>query len=479
MESSNLLKNLSFYTLSQLITQSLSIILLPIYISNLSPSEYGVVATIMTIATFFNAIMQYGLGPTIIRFYYDFNNKNDFKIFFTSILLFSFVSNFVLISIVLIFYKSLFLFIIPELDINRYILYTIFYSFFYSLPILSLSLFRVESSPYKFLFFSVLQFFLSIGFIYYFLVTLDGGALGKIKGEFYSRIPLFFLSFYFFSKYLTFKINYTFILQSLKYGIPLMFQSILWWGLYRLDYFLISHNLGSEMVGLYNIGFQLSYILITIGISFSLAWTPYYFSIAKDEKTPVFYGNILMIFLLVIFLISLVTFLFVPDVLLLIGAKEYMSVSKFLIYLLIGAIFQSGYFVIQQLLMYSKKTNYIPIILLLGLSITFVFEYLVIQTYGIKGLSIIKMIGFCLIFFLTYYYGNKYYPIQLNYRKVTILMTIFCINLFFILFLDLNRCHILIRLSIVLLNIITVFLFRFFDSNEFIKIKNLFNIKKN
>ena len=70
---------------------------------------------------------------------------------------------------------------------------------------MNLSLFRVESKPIKFLMFNLVQFCLSFILIYYLVVNLQRGALGKIQGEFYARIPLFIIGFLLFRKYLSIK----------------------------------------------------------------------------------------------------------------------------------------------------------------------------------------------------------------------------------------------------------------------------------
>ena len=96
-----LLKNFSYYTLGQLITQLLSLLLLPLYLIKLSVEEYGIVASIMSVSIFLNALMQYGICPAIMRFYYDFEKKSkEFSGFFTSLLVYTIISNLILIELI-------------------------------------------------------------------------------------------------------------------------------------------------------------------------------------------------------------------------------------------------------------------------------------------------------------------------------------------------------------------------------------------
>ncbi|WP_042496346.1 oligosaccharide flippase family protein, partial [Algibacter lectus] len=96
-------KDVSLYTIGQFLSQTLSFILLPIYINQLSVDEYGVVAVFMAVGTLLNALMQYGFSPTIMRYYFEFkDNSKKFKSFFSSILIFLFVGNVLILCFIYI-----------------------------------------------------------------------------------------------------------------------------------------------------------------------------------------------------------------------------------------------------------------------------------------------------------------------------------------------------------------------------------------
>ncbi|WP_242203339.1 lipopolysaccharide biosynthesis protein [Aestuariivivens insulae] len=466
--SQKLLASFSLYTLGQLLTQLLSIALLPLYLKKLTLEDYGIVASLMSVATFFNALMQYGSGPTVMRYYYEFGkNSTEFKGFFTSILVFNFLANIILTVLIIFVYENIFSFLLPDIEISTYIYYIIFYSFFFAFPILNLSLFRVESKPIKFLLFSIAQFVISFVCIYYMVAVLDGGAFGKIKGEFWARVPLFIIGFYLFKKYINFSaVRLSYIKEGLKYGIPLMFQAILWWALYKLDYFLINRELGNEGVGLFNVGFQVSYLLITLGISFSLAWTPHFFSIAEKEDTKRLYGNLVGNFLMFLSFLGLIAILFTSDGLILLQAEDYLKINLFLPYLILGAIFQSGYYMVQQLLFYSKRTILIPIILGVFMTLIITLEYVILPDFGLLGLSIIKCFGFIGIFTTTLLVGLKFYHFKLNFRKVYTALFFLAGNSILVFYNEILYSGILTKIILVLANLILIWKINFFTLEE-------------
>lgn len=421
---------MSLYTIGQFLSQALSFLLLPIYISQLSTDEYGIVAVFMAVGTFLNALMQYGFSPTLMRYYFEFKKDSlKFKSFFSSLLLFLFGGNLIIVLLIYIIHNFIYEFTLSSADVSIYIYYVIGYSFLYTFPLLNLSLFRVEGQAKKYFFFNLAQFFISFGVIYYFVVIQQDGAIGKIKGEFWSRLPLFLLSFYLYRNYFTFeKLDFVYLKKALKFGIPLMFQALLWWSLYRLDYFLIEKELGSTALGLYNVAFQISFVIITLGIAYSLAWTPHFFSIAKEKTTPKRYGNLIGNYFMFLSIVSIGIYFIGYHVLELIGGEQYLVIFDFLPWLLIGAIFQSGYYLIHQTIQYSKKTWSIPAILGLGIFVGFTLEYLLINKFELLGISIIKVITFSAIFVLTYLKGQSYYKIKIPTSKVITTLIVLTVN---------------------------------------------------
>ena len=455
-----LIKNFSLYTIGQFLSQILSLIMLPVYLKFLTVEDYGIVASLMAIATFMNAIMQFGSGPTIMRYYYDYQgDKEGFKGFFTSVLTFLLIANILIIISVLIGQRAIFGFLIPHVNISDYIYYLLFYSFFFAVPMLNLALFRVESKPINFLGFNVFQFLISFSFIYILVVIMDKGALGKIQGEFWARIPMFVFGFYLFRKYLRINaISLRDIKKALKFGLPLLLQSLLWWALYKMDYFLIGNVLGNQGVGMFNVGFQISYVLITIGISFSLAWTPYFFSIATKEGTPIKYGNIICHFAVLLLFAGVIILLFAKQALLVLGAEDYLPILTFLPALIFGAIFQAGYYMIQQLLMFVKKTIYIPIILGIGLVLSFTGEYAGILYFGLVGLSIAKALGFIFVFIVTFWAGHKFYQISVRKTRILYIIISMLANVFLISTLDLiqnNRYE--LKIALIAVNFLAIY----------------------
>ncbi|MEM6894844.1 MAG: oligosaccharide flippase family protein [Bacteroidota bacterium] len=461
-------KNISLYTIGQFLSQALAFVLLPIYISQLSVKEYGIVAVFMAAGTFLNAIMQYGLPPSIMRYYFDYkNNQGKFKSFFSSVLLFLVGANILVVLLLYVVYNFIYQFTLSSADVSLYIYYVIGYSFFFTFPLLNLSLFRVEGKAKEYLLFNLTQFFISFGVIYYFVVVQKEGALGKIKGEFWARTPLFLASFYLYKNYFTLKgLSFSYAKKAINFGIPLMFQTLIFWCLYRLDYFLIERELGGATLGLYNVAFQISFVVITLGIAYSLAWTPHFFSISRNKGTPRLYGNLIGNYFMFSTIVSICIYFLGYHVLQAIGGEEYLGVFGFLPWILIGAIFQSGYYLIHQTIQYSKKTWSIPLIVGIGVFLGMALEYLLINQMGLLGIGIIKFVTFGAIFLLTYYKGRSYYKIEIPRNKIVFSALILAVNFGIGAILDYGFISLTIKILLLLSSVLSIWFVLPFFSNE-------------
>ena len=469
MKNSSLTKNISLYTVGQFLAQALSFALLPIYINKLSVSEYGVVAVFMAVGTFLNAIMQYGFSPTLLRYYFDFkDDPKKFNSLFSTLILFLVAGNIAILAILYLIHNYVYELSISGVEVSDYIYYVLGYSFLFTFPLLNLSLFRIKGKAKEYLFFNITQFFISLGVIYYFVVINEEGALGKIKGDFWARVPLFLISFFLYKRYFTLKnLKASYLKASLRFGIPLMLQSLLWWGLYRLDYFLIENQLGSDYLGLYNLSFQISFVIITVGISFSLGWTPHFFSIADKKSTPRLYGNIIGNYIAFITVACIFIQIVGYHVFNVIGGQKYFEIFTFLPWLLVGAIFQSSYYLIHQTIQYSRKTCSIPLILGLGILASFILEYVFIKEYKLFGISIIKILTFGFVFILTFYVGQKHYKIRVPRVKIISAIIILAVNFGIGFFLDYELSDFIIKLLILLSSIVIVLYFLpFFSLRE-------------
>ena len=77
----HLLKNTIIYSLGRILPQAVNFILLPIYSEYLSPSQYGIIESMIVFSTILTIIFSFATERSMFRIYYDYKKEDDKKKF--------------------------------------------------------------------------------------------------------------------------------------------------------------------------------------------------------------------------------------------------------------------------------------------------------------------------------------------------------------------------------------------------------------
>ena len=87
--SEKVFKNASHYILASLLPIAVGFLMLPIYTLYLSPTDYGILALVLSLQTFLPILMTLQIQGSIPRFYFEYyDDKAKLKVFISTILLF-------------------------------------------------------------------------------------------------------------------------------------------------------------------------------------------------------------------------------------------------------------------------------------------------------------------------------------------------------------------------------------------------------
>ena len=77
----HLLKNTIIYSLGRILPQAVNFILLPIYSEYLSPTQYGIIESMVVFSTILTVIFSFATERSMFRIYYDYKKEDDKKKF--------------------------------------------------------------------------------------------------------------------------------------------------------------------------------------------------------------------------------------------------------------------------------------------------------------------------------------------------------------------------------------------------------------
>ncbi|MFV8377564.1 lipopolysaccharide biosynthesis protein [Flavobacterium sp. LB3R33] len=436
----NLFKQTAIYGLATVIPRMFSFILVPLYTDLLPKAEYGKVSIIFAWMIFFNVILAYGFETAFFRFY---NKETDKKsvVETTSVSLFWTSISFLFIA--LLFRNKLAIW--SGID-AQYITDTIWILVLDALVIVPFSKLRVNQQPIKYAIIKignvVINLVLNLFFLSYlpaiaesnpdsFLSSfyLEDFQIGYI---FVSNIVASLATFLILSpNYLLLKWHFDYKLwkRMMEYGLPIMVAGIAFAINEQFDKILLGKllpaNIAEAEVGVYSACYKLGLFMVLYRTAYTLGIEPFFFSHADKEDAPQTYATITKYFVIFgsFILLSVIVF---ADVLkyIMIQDESYWEAMKVVPLIILANFFLGIYTNLSVWYKLIDKTHIGAYISIIGAIITLALNYLLIPTMSYYGSAIATIAAYGSMMFISYYFGNKYYPIPYDTNKIAMYLLI-------------------------------------------------------
>ena len=187
--------------------------------------------------------------------------------------------------------------------------------------------------------------------------------------------------------------------EALRYGIPLAFGGLAYWGLVSVDRFLLKQYGTLSELGVYSMAISFGAVALIFQSIFSTIWTPMVFRWVKEEVNLDKIGSIVALMLSLMAAILCLVGLFSPLVPLLLPPKyapvQFILLSSILFPLLYTLTEVTGIGI-----NISKKTWLITLISVIALLCNLALCRLLIPQLGAKGAAMATAISFWLYFVL-------------------------------------------------------------------------------
>ena len=270
----NLLKSLSIYTISSLLSRAVPFFLLPVMTKYLSPDEYGQVSVYIVLMTFLSTIMYWGSHVHIGIEYFKVEEKEYSRLLGSLSLIPVFM---LIVSFLLIYALGK---IITLESISHSLLLTIPLSAFlgYLYRIMTVY-FRVSNQQIKFAITEVGSSILQVFFSIFFVVFLSYNVEGRVSAIILSALIVAISLAIYIKKnsLLIFKFDINFYYNYAKTGLAFVFNELGNQVIRIGDKLLILLFVGASFVGSYSVAAQVASIALILNSVFIQAWQPHVF----------------------------------------------------------------------------------------------------------------------------------------------------------------------------------------------------------
>lgn len=411
-----------------------SFILVPLYTDLLPKAEYGKVSVIFAYMIFFNVLLAYGFETAFFRFY---NKENDKKSVVETASVSLFWTSIVFLVIALLFRNKLAIW--SGLD-AQYITYTIWILALDALVIVPFSKLRVNQQPIKYALIKIGNVVVNLVLNLFFLSYLPAiaksnpdGFLGslyiadfQVGYIFVSNIVASLLTFLVLSpSYLKLKWNFDYQLwkRMMQYGMPIMVAGIAFAINEQFDKILLAEllpaNIADAEVGVYSACYKLGLFMVLYRTAYTLGIEPFFFSHADSKDAPQTYATITKYFVIFgsFILLSVIVFADFLKVIM-IQDESYWEAMKVVPLIILANFFLGIYTNLSVWYKLIDKTYVGAYISIVGAIITLALNYLLIPTMSYYGSAIATIAAYGSMMTISYYFGNKYYPIPYDSRKI-------------------------------------------------------------
>lgn len=384
-----IVKAATWYTISNILIRAVSLITAPIFTRLLTPSDYGISSNFMTWTSIVFCITGLGLATSVIRGRVEFGQ--DFKRYLSAVQMLGFM--FGLICMLAVYPQLGILSDLMELDKILVIIMFAYLLFYPSVGYAQIS-YRFEYRYKENILISVINAIGSVGCsVGLILIWTDQRYLGRIIGF---LLPMFLMGIVFFIK-ISLKgkcfIDIRYWKYALKLSLPMIPHALSMIMLGQIDRVMILKYCGETNAGIYSFGYSYAVLTAMITNAVNDAVQPLIYDLMEQKK----YTHVERLtnkMAQYAFLLSACVVAVGPEVLRILGTKEYFDARFIICPVVMGTLFQFLYQNYSLIEVYYKKTSIMAVGSVFAAGLNFLLNWFMLPRYGFVAAAYTTMISY-------------------------------------------------------------------------------------
>jgi O-antigen/teichoic acid export membrane protein len=426
LANNRLARHTSIYALGNALLRLGSFILLPLYTTYLTVSDFGVLELLSSTASILASFLGIGLAHATLRFYFEYTEPTDRKaVVSTSFLTSLFVS-------VPVFYAISHLngFICQYL-LERRQLTTALNILYITLTLellrqIGLSYLRAREYSTLYVALCASQLVVQVAVNIYTVRTLKYGVTGVLMGNLVSVSVGALCCYLIILKDCGLRYSYRILFDLVKYSYPFLFSSISSSIFKNSDRFIMKAFISLHALGIYGLAMKFAVILNELILEpFQRSYGAYRFSEMRNPKARDNQARVFAYIVVLVTWVAIAICTFSHYFLRIFTAPAYYETYEYIPFVVFAVVVGSCTYIFQTGILVQKSTIHLFYIDMISQFTAFCLAFILIQQFGIFGACIAVICREILYSFLTNYFSQKLYPIRYDF---TVLFT--CLSLF-------------------------------------------------
>ena len=420
-----LLSNTLILSIGTFSSKLLVYFLMPLYTAILSSEQYGTADLITNAANLLIPFCCIGITHGVFRFAAD-DDENNRVVFSSGV-------SVLLISSAAFLLASPLISLIPSF--NNYAWLIAFYVVSSNFHTHVKEYIRARGRMKLYAVQSILGTALTIAFNLLFLIPMKLGVTGYVLSVAVADAvgTLFLIIYARLYKDFSIKLVSKFkIKEMLKYSLPMMPTSVIWWITNVSDRFMVSYMCGLAANGLYSAAYKIPTIIALVAGVFNEAWQLSAISESKDrEEVSKFFSEVFERYQAILFLGCSFLIPFTPLATKILLDDSYFNAWTFMPVLLIATVFSSLVTFIGTIYTVKKRTAMSLITAGIGALINVGLNLLLIPKMGAQGAGIATAFSYFAVFVIRAIHSKSFMPFNLKAWKLALNTVIALVQIFF------------------------------------------------
>ena len=424
--------------MSSIVGRFLNWWLMPLYVSLFTPDVYGIVTNLYSYVAFFMVFLTYGMETGFFRF--ASKSPDSEKVYSTSLISLIITSS-IFIVLVLLFKNNL-AEVINYPNHTEYILWLAIILGIEALTAVPFARLRLNNRPIKFAFIKLVNIGFNIAFNLFFLLIcpkLTENNPDSFVSVFYSKeigIGYVFISNLLASVItllmllpvilkISFRFEMRLLNKILSYSFPILIVGLAGIINQHIDKILIPFLIPEDQnpmqqLGIYGAGVKIAVLMNMFIQAFRYAFEPFFFSHSEGKNDKKIHADIMKYFIIFGLLIFLGMVLYIDVIKFIIPNTDYHEGFSIVPVILLANLFFGIYFALSMWYKLTDMTRYGAYIAIIGAIITISLNVILIPVFGYKGSAFTVLVCFFTMVIISYFLGQKYYPIPYNLKRIAL-----------------------------------------------------------
>lgn len=406
-----LIKNSGIFAIANMGSKLISILLVPYYTYVLTTEQYGRIDMLTTSISLILPIITASIFDATLRF--ATKSEYDEKSIFSSSIL------------VVILGNMIFLLLYPL--IKRISLVKDFEVLFYLILIMqscntlcaqfSRGIGRIKQFALNGVIYTVITVVLNIFLLSKFNMGIQGYLISIIIG--YTICNIYLIISIKLWEYISYKAyDKNLVKEMLKYSIPLIPNTLMWWVMNASDRYAIAFFMGVSANGIYAIANKIPTVLNVLYSIFSQAWQLSAIEESESRSKSKFYTDVFNVFSVLMILATSIIIVFVRPLVESILSVGYINVWRYVPLLLLAVVFTSYSSFLGTNYIAMKDTRGVFITSLIGAILNIILNLILIPRMGLNGAALATMVSFFIVWIIRIYDTRKFVTIKMNLKSL-------------------------------------------------------------